>query len=164
VLLATLAAGAGSVAAPTTDLDLPQAQKASFHLSTISGEAAPGVAMTPDDVSRITQQITAEIRASSPSVLVPPGDPGTTQAKLMKITFTRYDDGNLAARFMLAGLGQIYIEGDVVLIDSQTMQPVADYKVAKDFSFGGIYGVVTSIRDVEKGFARSVAEAIKPKT
>jgi hypothetical protein len=38
---------------------------------------------------------------------------------------------------MLAGLGQIYIEGDVVLFDSQTMQAVASYKISKDFSFGG---------------------------
>ena len=81
----------------------------------------------------------------------------------MKITFTRYDEGNAFGRFMLAGLGQIYIEGDVVLFDSQTMQAVASYKISKDFSFGGIYGGTTTIRDVEKGFALSVADAIKPK-
>jgi hypothetical protein len=155
---------AGSVAPPTTVLDLPQAQKTALHVSTISAEAAAGVVMTPDDLNRNVQQITDEIRASSASTLVPPGDPGVAQAKLMKITFTRYDGGNAFARFMLAGLGQIYIEGDVVLLDSQTMQVVAKYKVSKDFSFGGIYGGSTTIRDVEKGFARSVAEAIKPKT
>jgi len=132
-------------------------------LGTISGDVGPRVAMTQDDVNRIIQQITADIRTPSPSVLVPPSDPAVAPTTLMRITFTRYDDGDATARFMLAGLGQIYIEGDVVLIDGRTMQPVADHKIAKDFSFGGIYGGIATIQDVEMGFARSVAEAIKPK-
>ncbi len=120
--------------------------------------------MTPDDVNRIIQQVEADIRATSPNVLAPAGTPPAPNATLMKITFTRYDEGSAFARFMLAGLGQIYIEGDVVLIDSQTQQVLGKYKVSKDFSFGGVYGVTTTIQDVEKGFARSVAAVIEPKT
>lgn len=161
VLLAVLAACAGSIAPPTAVLDLPQDQKTSLHVGAISADAAPGVVMTSDDLNRIVQLVTGEIRASSPDVLV---SPDAAQAKLMKITFTRYDEGNAFARFMLAGTGQIYIEGDVVLLDGQTMHVVADYKVSKDFSFGGLYGGTTTIRDVEKGFARSVAATIKQKT
>jgi hypothetical protein len=164
VLLVTLAACAGSVAPPTTVTDLSQDQRASLHLSDITGEVGPGVAMTPDDVNRIVQQVAAEIRAASPNVLLTAGDPEAVQTKLMKMTFTRYDDGSAFARFMLAGLGQIYIEGNVVLLDTQTGQVLGQYKVSKDFSFGGIYGGITNIRDVEKGFARSVAEIVKPKT
>lgn len=44
------------------------------------------------------------------------------------------------------------------------IQVVASYKVSNDFSFGGLYGGTTTIRDVEKGFARSVAETVKVKT
>jgi hypothetical protein len=161
IVLATLAACAGSIAPPTTIVDLPQGQKASLQVSNISADGAPGVVITPDDLDRIVLLVTAEIRASSPETLAV-SDP--SQAKLMKITISRYDEGNAFARFMLAGLGQIYIDGDVVLLDGQTKQVVAEYKVPKDFAFGGLYGGSTTIRDVEKGFARSVAAAIKPKT
>jgi hypothetical protein len=74
-----------------------------------------------------------------------------------KIVFTQYDDGNAFARFMLAGLGQIHIDGTVVFTDATTGREIGKYKVSKDFAFGGIYGVATHIEDVEKGFARSVA-------
>jgi hypothetical protein len=75
----------------------------------------------------------------------------------LKIVFTQYDDGNAFARFMLAGLGQIHIDGDVIFIDASSGQQLGAYKISKDFSFGGIYGGVTRIEDVEKGFAKSVA-------
>lgn len=160
VLLALLGACAGSVAPPTVVLDLPQSQKAALRLGDITAETGPGVAVTPDDLHRIAELVTAEIHASSPAVLVPAGAAGAT---LMKITITRYDEGSSFARLVLAGLGQIYIEGDVELLDGQTKQEVAGYKVSKDFAFGGIYGGVTTIRDVEKGFARSVAATVKQK-
>jgi hypothetical protein len=36
--------------------------------------------------------------------------------------------------------------------------------ISKTFAFGGMYGGITNIHDVEKGFAKSVADAIRPKT
>lgn len=48
------------------------------------------------------------------------------------------------------------------LIDPATGQELAKYKVAKQFSFGGLYGGLTSIQDVEKGFSKSVAALVKP--
>jgi hypothetical protein len=80
----------------------------------------------------------------------------------MNIVFTQYDEGNAAARFLLAGLGQIRIDADVSLLTPGSGATVATYKVSKDFSFGGLYGGTTNIHDVEKGFARSVAEIVKP--
>ena len=62
---------------------------------------------------------------------------------------------------MLAGLGQIHIDGDVIFTDASTGQQVGAYKVSKDFSFGGLYGGVTRIEDVEEGFARSVAAILE---
>ena len=165
LLLASVAACANSVAPPNVVQGMPQDRGASLRLVDVSTEAARGVAMTPEDLDRIAQQVRAEISASSPDMLLPAGaPPPPPQTMRMKIVLTRYDEGNAFARFMLAGLGQIYIEGDVLLIDSQTMQTVAKYQVAKDFSFGGMYGGITTIRDVEKGFARSVAAAVQPKT
>jgi hypothetical protein len=88
----------------------------------------------------------------------------TAQTMQLKIVVTRYDEGNAFARFMLAGPGQIRIEGDVLLLDSETTQEIAAYKVSKDFSFGSLYGGSTNVHDVEKGFARSVAEVVKRRT
>jgi hypothetical protein len=106
---------------------LPQDRSTSLLLTDVTAEAAGGVAMTQDDLTRITQEVRAEINASSPGMLLPAGSPPAPQAMLMKIVLTRYDAGNAFGRFMLAGVGQIYIEGNALLIDSQTQQQVAKY-------------------------------------
>ena len=136
---------------------MPAATKASLKLGTISGEAATGVAMTNTDLDRIMQQVRAEIIAKRPDIWVAGNAPASPSVVNLKIVFTQYDDGNAFARFMLAGLGQIHIDGNVIFTDAASGTKVAEYKVSKDFSFGGIYGGVTRMEDVEKGFARSVA-------
>ena len=89
----------------------------------------------------------------------PSPPPGTK----IKIVITQYDEGNRFARFMLIGLGQIHLEGDVVFIDATDEKEVGRYKVSKDFAFGGIYGGITGMEDVEKGFAKSVAQIVTNK-
>ena len=79
----------------------------------------------------------------------------------MKIHFTRFDRGNALARGILIGLGQIHIEGTVYIVDPSD-QPVGQYSVSKDFALGGVVGATTSVEDVEQGFAKSVAEIVKP--
>jgi hypothetical protein len=64
---------------------------------------------------------------------------------------------------MLAGLGQIHIEADVSMIDTQGGATLGTWQVSKTFAFGGLYGGTTNIRDVERGFARSVAEVMNGK-
>lgn len=163
VLVMMVAACAESVAPPQAVVVLPAEQMRSLHLKTVTAEAGPGVAMTPDDLSRNSQQVLAQIRASSPAVLAGPGDAAGAPEQTMKLVFTKYDEGSSFGQFMLAGVGQIYIEADVLIIDDATGRQLADYKVSKDFSFGGLYGGTTTIRDVEKGFAKSVAEIVKQK-
>ena|SRR6266480_7969501 len=77
----------------------------------------------------------------------------------VKLVFTKYDNGNAFARFMLAGFGQIRISANVLLIEPTNNQTVGEFEVSKDFSFGGVYGGTTRVEDVEDGFARSVASA-----
>ena len=157
-LLVSLSACAGSVAAPDAVVTaLPATTKASLRLGAISGEAGPGVAITNEARDRVLDEVKAEISAKHPDIWVGPNAPAAPGTVNLKIIFTQYDDGNAFARFMLAGLGQIHIDGDVIFSDASSGQQLGAYKISKDFSFGGIYGGVTRIEDVEKGFAKSVA-------
>jgi hypothetical protein len=74
-----------------------------------------------------------------------------------KIVIAHYDEGNRFAPFMLIGLDQIYLDGDVVFVDPTSGQEIAKYKVSKNFAFGGMYGGITEMEDVEKEFAKSAA-------
>jgi hypothetical protein len=73
------------------------------------------------------------------------------------MVFTEFDKGNAFARLMLAGLGQIRIGANVLLIEPASNRTVSEFEVSKDFAFGGLYGGTTRIEDVEDGFVRSVA-------
>lgn len=76
------------------------------------------------------------------------------------IVLKRYEKGNAFARAMLAGLGQIHIDGDLLLEDPEKKELLAKYEIKKTFAWGGIYGGTTTIEDVEVGFAESVASII----
>jgi hypothetical protein len=79
---------------------------------------------------------------------------------LASIRIKEYEKGNAFARLMLAGLGQIHIDSDVVLSDATTKQPLCTLEVDKRFAWGGAYGGTTRIEDIEDPFAAAVAEAI----
>jgi hypothetical protein len=61
---------------------------------------------------------------------------------------------------MLAGLGQIHIDGDVGVFSLPDHQKVGDFHLKKTFAWGGIYGGATSIEDIENTFADGVAAAV----
>lgn len=83
------------------------------------------------------------------------------RAFVLNSKITLYDEGNAFARFMLAGLGQIHIDGDFVLSLMPTEnESIAEFTVQKTFAWGGAYGGSTRIEDVEPAFAEGVAEAI----
>lgn len=63
---------------------------------------------------------------------------------------TNYDQGNAFLWFLLAGLGQIHIDGKLTLENSGRTEPLAKYEVNKTFAWGGILGGTTTIETVEK--------------
>ena len=87
------------------------------------------------------------------------GDGDSEILKLI-VKVTRHDKGNAFARAMLAGLGQIHIDGDVEVIDESTDTKLTSYSVKKTFAWGGIYGASTTIEDVEAGFAAGVVDGL----
>jgi hypothetical protein len=153
-----LAACAGSVAAPVSVRALSPQQLSTLHLSDITAEAAQGVQIAPSDMDRITGKIKADIAAVTPGILNASG----MDAMKMKLLFTRYDAGSATSRLLLAGLGQIRIDAQVMLLD-QSGTMVGQYQVSKQFALGGIAGAATGITDVEEGFEKSVVEIVKTK-
>jgi len=122
------------------------------------------VSVSPQDLERIRMRIVNAIRSKQPARFqvmeaTTSGDatPGTLD---VTVQLTRYDKGNAFARFMLAGLGQIHIDGTVTLRDRTKDAVLGNYEVTKTFAWGGVYGVSTTIEDVEEGFAEGVATVV----
>ena len=158
LLALALAACAGDIARPVAIQPVTLVPKADLRLVEVVGETRQGVVMTPSDLARIGEMVRAEIQAKYPDAFAAPG-PGQVPARI-KMVFIQYDGGNAFARFMLAGLGQIHIEADVHILAATGNDVLGTYKVTKQFAFGGIYGGITTLRDVEQGFARSVADVL----
>jgi hypothetical protein len=162
-MLVLLAACAESASTPVPVAALQPVQKASLKIVDITDEAAPGIAIPSYNLERLLDRVKTEIGATHPEILAAKNLPDGTPTTKIKLVITQYDEGSRFARFMLIGLGQIYLDGDVVFIDASSGQEVARYKVSKNFAFGGIYGGATGMEDVEKGFAKSVAAILAEK-
>lgn len=136
-----------------------------FSSLTVGVDGGGEVSLTPEDKARISRLIVDAIKKNDPGrfkELNPQApDPSTLRAA---VTITRYEKGNAFARFMLMGLGQIHIDGNVVLRDATTEDALGRYEVTKTFAWGGIYGAVTRIDDVEEGFAEAVAGVLLGKS
>ena len=140
--------------------------KQGVNLSTYSSLAVEveGVQLTPVDKDRIRIRIVDAIMKEAPTrfkdINSPTPMPPTLRAS---VTVTNYDKGNTFARFMLAGLGQIHIDAEVALRDQDTGDELGRFGVNKTFAWGGIYGAVTRVEDVEDGFAGAVANVLLDK-
>lgn len=157
-----LAGCAGTVNPPTQiSVSTTKFDPGAAAIGQVSAVAAPGVMMTPEDLSHIAREVQVELASRYPDRLVAAGGSRRSGAVNVKLVITRFDKGDAIARAMLAGLGQIHIDGNVLLADVSTEKTVATFAVSKTFAWGGLYGATTSIDDVEAGFARSVAEIFK---
>lgn len=148
---------------PATVQALPAEQKSTIRIADVSAEAKPGVSVAQYDLDRISQMVKAEIQKDVPTVIADPNAPAQTPPAKLKLVITQYDEGNAFARLMLAGLGQIKLDADVLVVDGATGQVIGQYQVSKDFAFGGMYGGTTRMKDVEEGFAKSVAQIFQEK-
>jgi hypothetical protein len=88
---------------------------------------------------------------------------GSGKSYDVDLVITRYDKGNAFARAMLAGLGQIHVDGEVSVYEQPDRNLVGQFTISKTFAWGGIYGASTSIEDIETTFAEGVAAALTGK-
>ena len=73
---------------------------------------------------------------------------------------TRYEKGNAFARAMLAGLGQIHLEGTIFVYQMPDRVLLEDFDLQKTFAWGGIYGAATSMEQIEDTFTDTVAATV----
>jgi len=73
---------------------------------------------------------------------------------------TRHEKGNWFARAMLAGLGQIHLEGKVSVYQMPAHTLVEEFDLQKTFAWGGIYGASTSMEEIEDTVADGVAASV----
>lgn len=122
----------------------------------VNVNAADGLNILPEEKERIAEKVALKIDARKAA------NPGTAAARLYEVDLhlTRYDKGNAFARFMLAGLGQIHIEGVVSIFQMPEHTAVGEFTLKKTFAWGGFYGGATSIETIEDTFADGVAAAV----
>jgi hypothetical protein len=123
-------------------------------------DAKPEVVLTSVDKERLTQLIAKHVQTDLPGRFRTINQPSTGSLIEAIVTIKTYEEGSAFARAMLAGLGQMHIDADVTMRDARTGQSFGTYEVTKTFAWGGLYGGVTRITDIEDGFAQAVVEAI----
>lgn len=148
---------AGSVPKPQfTDAIAEHKKLDGNDIAIVNVQTAEGVSMLGVDVQRLTDLIQQQLAAKQ--ALNPAA--GEADGYDVNVVITKYAKGNAFARAMLAGLGQIHIEGKVNVTPSGTQETTSEFTVKKTFAWGGIYGGTTRIEDVEPAFAEGVAAGV----
>ena len=118
--------------------------------------ASPGIEILEVEKTRIAQRVEERIAAKQLK------NPAATEPRsyAVELELTRYEKGNAFARAMLAGLGQIHIDGVVKVFALPDHKQVGSFTIKKTFAWGGIYGGATSMEDIERTFADGLAAAV----
>ncbi len=126
--------------------------------ATIKLTVADGVPLQENGRLRLADMMTNAINLKKKNAQCNTTD---KRAFILNSKITQYEEGSAFARFMLAGLGQIHIDGDFSLfLATSEKEPVAEFTLQKTFAWGGIHGGSTDIKDVEPAFVQGVADAI----
>jgi hypothetical protein len=119
-------------------------------------EIAEHIEVLPSDRDRVAQKIKARIDARKLTNTAS-SEPRSFQVVLH---VTRYEKGNRFARAMLAGLGQIHLEGTIAVYQMPAHTLVEEFDMQKTFAWGGVYGASTSMEEIEDTFADGVAATV----
>ena len=90
------------------------------------------------------------------------GNPDLPDAYKIEVSITKYDQGNAFARFMLIGLGQMYLDGTVEIKQGEPPVVVRQGDFKKNYCVGGIIGgSATMQQTVLPKVGQAIADAIK---
>jgi len=126
-------------------------------------KAAEGVMVPSDKANRLREKIAFFLSSKySHQFSRISNDPSdlSDDYLLIKVEITEYNEGSKMARFMLAGLGRIHLDVNVMLFDGKTGDKVGEGKNKETFGAGGIYGASIGIDDIIDKTAEAIAEAI----
>ncbi len=132
------------------------ARIASQDQDEVTVDADDAVKILPVERERMAQAVKLKIDTRK----VSNASPTPARSYTVSLHLSRYDKGNAFARAMLAGLGQIHIEGKVAVFQMPEHTLVGEFQMTKTFAWGGIYGAATSMEDIENTFADGVAATI----
>jgi hypothetical protein len=128
--------------------------------SNVSVEPSTGVVMLKYEKERMAETI--EARLESKKALNPVV--ADKRQYEIDVLITRYEKGSAFARTMLAGLGQIHIEGNIKVYLMPAKEMIGEFGLSKTFAWGGVYGGTTTIEDAEQGFAEGIADSLTGQT
>lgn len=119
-------------------------------------EAGENVSLLPAGRDRVAQKIKAQIDKRKGK------NPAEAAPRNMQVVLyvTRYEKGNAFARAMLAGLGQIHLDGTISVYQMPDRTLLEKFDLQKTFAWGGVYGASTSMEDIEDTFADGVAATV----
>jgi predicted component of type VI protein secretion system len=129
-------------------------------IATVNVQAAEGVKMRGAEMQRLKEIIQLEL-ATKQALNASAGEADDYD---VNVVITQYEKGNAFARAMLAGLGQIHIDATVTVVSSSSGDTASEFTVKKTFAWGGLYGGVTGIEEVEPAFAEGVAAGVTGQT
>lgn len=139
---------------------VPESQVAASDEAKVKVEAGTGVTMLESEKMRVAEKVKQKIDLRK----ITNNRDGSAKTYEIDLVLTRYEKGSAFARAMLAGLGQIHLDGDVTVFEMPERTPVGNFSISKTFAWGGIYGGTTSMEDIEMTFADGVAAALTGQT
>lgn len=122
----------------------------------VNVDAATGVEMLPSDKTLLAEIIKQKVDQRKIANV----REGEKREYEVDLKVTRFAKGNAFARAMLAGLGQIHLDGEVTLVSLPDRKEEGKFTLSKTFAWGGVYGAATSMEDIEKTFGDAVAAAL----
>ena len=134
----------------------PESRIAAGDEVNIAIDTAPGIRLEKWERERLTERLTQKINDRQ----IKNSREGNKKSFVVALTLTRYERGDTVSRMMLAGLGQIHVDGEVTLLELPERNTVARFSISKTFAWGGMYGVSISTDDIEQTFADGVAAAL----
>ncbi len=112
--------------------------------------------MPPSDLTFLQTDLQQKVRE------VLSGNPDLPDAYKIEVKITKYDKGNAFARFMLIGLGQMYLYGTVEVKQGEPPVVIREGDFQKNYCVGGIAGGMASMqKDVLPTVGKAIADAIK---
>lgn len=118
--------------------------------------AMPGVEILEMERTRIAQRLEERV-ATKKMLNASTDEPRKYRVELL---LTRYERGSAFARAMMAGLGQIHLDGTVSVFTEPDNTRVTQFEIKKTFAWGGIYGGSTGMEEIERTFADGIAVAL----